>query len=644
VSLTPPGRPAHAFAYTARGQIETFSPPDVGPESGPIAFEYDADRQPTAITFSDGESLAFSYAPSGRLTGMTLPRGTFGYAYGATTGLLDAIATPEGNTLAYDYDGPLITRTTWSGEVAGQVDRSYTADLRLASESVNGGFAIDFSYDADTLPTGVGALALTRDPAHGLVVGATLGVVADTREFNGFAEQTAYEATVDGSAVYVATYVRDAIGRITRKTETVLGTTTVYEYEHDVVGRLTRVVEDDAEAAVYEYDGTGNRLSVARPGGTDTGTYDAQDRLVQYDGATYAHDAAGRVRTRTAGPLVTEHSYDRLGNLLGVTLPDGTDIEYVVDGRGRRVGKRVDGVLVQGFLYRNALQPAAEVDGAGSVVSRFAYVGRHPAFMQRDGATYRILTDHLGSPRLVIDVDTGTVAQRMDYDEFGIVTLDTNPGFQPFGFAGGLYDPQTRLTRFGVRDYDAETGRFTAKEPLKPLEGQDVYAYAANDPVNLIDPFGTDPWDVDWDGPTLEGPLHEEGQPIKERLVQAEQELERLQDRGAARGRNNEGNRALRERVTARIRLLKGQLREIVSRSQRLLNAGGLASKAMCLLAVPEILDLYFRAEENGMTMIEQSEADEAQAVRDGTETFVYMMGPFILVKDVNDPFWGGDA
>jgi len=34
------------------------------------------------------------------------------------------------------------------------------------------------------------------------------------------------------------------------------------------------------------------------------------------------------------------------------------------------------------------------------------------------------------------------VAQRLDYDEFGVVLMDTNPGFQPFGFAGGIYDPQ----------------------------------------------------------------------------------------------------------------------------------------------------------------------------------------------------------
>ncbi len=110
--------------------------------------------------------------------------------------------------------------------------------------------------------------------------------------------------------------------------------------------------------------------------------------------------------------------------------------------------------------------------------------------MVQGSTTYRILSDHLGSVRLVVNTATGAVAQRIDYDEFGNITADTNPGFQPFGFAGGLYDVDTKLTRFGARDYDAQTGRWTTKDPIDFAGGTNLYAYVHNDPINRTDPEG----------------------------------------------------------------------------------------------------------------------------------------------------------
>lgn len=88
-------------------------------------------------------------------------------------------------------------------------------------------------------------------------------------------------------------------------------------------------------------------------------------------------------------------------------------------------------------------------------------------YLITDNPSDKIINDHLGSPRMVVDTATGMVALAIDYDEFGNILTDTNPGFQPFGFAGGIYDADTKLTRFGARDYDAETGRWTAKDPIK---------------------------------------------------------------------------------------------------------------------------------------------------------------------------------
>jgi RHS repeat-associated protein len=66
------------------------------------------------------------------------------------------------------------------------------------------------------------------------------------------------------------------------------------------------------------------------------------------------------------------------------------------------------------------------------------------------------------------------------------------PGFsQPFGFAGGLYDPDTGLVRFGARDYDADVGRWTSKDPILFDGGQgNLYLYVDGDPINRFDPNG----------------------------------------------------------------------------------------------------------------------------------------------------------
>lgn len=86
--------------------------------------------------------------------------------------------------------------------------------------------------------------------------------------------------------------------------------------------------------------------------------------------------------------------------------------------------------------------------------------------MYKNGNTYQLIRDHLGSVRLVVDVNTGYVAQKLEYDEYGNVTQNTNPDFQPFVYAGGMYDTHTKLVRFGARDYDAQTGRWTLKDPI----------------------------------------------------------------------------------------------------------------------------------------------------------------------------------
>lgn len=497
-SLVPPGKPAHGFSFSDRNEVVGMTPPAVA-GSGATTYVYNVDKQITLVTRPGGQTTAFEYDTGGRLSKRT--QATNGVTNGIDTltydagGRLDTIAAPGGVLNTYSYSGRFVTGMGWSGPVTGGMSRTYDTSFRIASESVNGAETVTFSYDNDSLLLGAGDLAITHNAQNGLATGTTLGTITTATGYDGFGAIVSQSSSAGGTPFFNLQLTRDALGRISQKIETVSGTTDTYVYTYSTAGRLTGVTKNGAAVEAYAYDTNGNRTSATISGVASVGTYDAQDRVVQYGAGTYVYDGAGDLNSVTDGGGARNYAYDQRGNLLSVALPGAVNIAYVVDGKDRRIGRKLNGALVKGFVYSDKLRPVAELDGANAVVSRFVYTGRNvPAYLIKGGVRHRIITDTLGSVRLVVNADTGVIVQRMDYDTYGNVTQDTNPGFQPFGFAGGIYDPDTKLVRFGARDYDAKTGRWTAKDPIQFSGGDtNLYAYVGGDPVNLVDSKGASP-------------------------------------------------------------------------------------------------------------------------------------------------------
>ncbi|MGH9424178.1 MAG: RHS repeat-associated core domain-containing protein, partial [Thermoanaerobaculia bacterium] len=435
--------------------------------------------------------------------------GTYSYAYDDTSGggKLKSVITPDGVETMYTFDGPMMTSAQTTGtDVAATIEFAYDTDFRLTNEHVEcptgttiACAPVQYTYDGDSLltmaATQAGQLILSRDPQNGLLTGTSVQAISDQWTYNAFAEPASYAATLDGdnTPFYTEQMTRDDAGRITEKVETIAGASTTSDYTYDNAGRLTTVSTNGVNSGTYTYDANSNRVSKTMPSGSESGTYDAQDRITTYAGATYTQTPTGDLQSRTDSSGTATYTYDELGNLLTVMLSDGRRIDYVVDGQNRRIAKMVNGAVVQRLVYADALRPAAELDGSGEVVTRFVYGTRAncPDLISKGDDTYRVIADHLGSPRLIVNIYDGTIVQRMDYDEFGNVIADSNPGFQPFGFAGGLYDSDTGLLRFGTRDYDPHSGRWTAKDPIG-FDGGDtnLFGYAFRDPINFIDPNG----------------------------------------------------------------------------------------------------------------------------------------------------------
>lgn len=146
------------------------------------------------------------------------------------------------------------------------------------------------------------------------------------------------------------------------------------------------------------------------------------------------------------------------------------------------------------MAYAHQLQLAAMIEGP--TVTRFVYGSKSnvPDMMIQGAITYRMISDQVGSPRYLVQVGSAagtTPAMSVNYDSFGLITASTGTRLMPFGFAGGIYDSDTGLVRFGARDYDATIGRWIAKDPTRWGGGQpNLYVYVNGDPLNQIDPTG----------------------------------------------------------------------------------------------------------------------------------------------------------
>jgi RHS repeat-associated protein len=491
--IQPPGGLNFILGLSAAGRATAFLPPMVSDDASVETRSYDTDGRLATISGPGDRSLSYGYDSAGRVTAVSFNEGRLARSYDPHSGLSVQASDPGGITIRYGYTGRTPTSLAWSGPINGSISVILGANGRAARETVNRGQALDVLYDTTGRVIRVGPLSLTRDHASGLVRHTVLGAVETEQEFDEIGRLIRVATTAARQSILDLRYGRDILGRITKVTETTSdGKSTLTEYSYDRADRLATVSVNGRATETYRYDSAGNRTALERSGGSLAASYDERARLLSFGTAHYTWEPDGTLAAVTQGGRTTTFTHDDFGALRQATVRDGRTIRYLVDADGRRVGRRVGDKLATGFLYRPNGAVAAEIDGEGKVISRFGYDERgHIALVQRAGVTYRVITDQVGSPRVIVDSRSGSVIERISYDAWGNVTQDSAPGFMPIGFAGGLRDPDTGLVRFGARDYDPVSGRWTASDPIRFRGGDtNLYRYATDDPVNRTDPVG----------------------------------------------------------------------------------------------------------------------------------------------------------
>lgn len=529
----------HAFDYDFVSLLYGYNPPDVAGYDYVYLNARDADRRWFVTQEADGGgSLGLyddpPYGGSGKLS-LVYDLTTWGvarsYGYDPASGKLASISANNGATnTSYSYSGSGLqagwegllfrTSTSWSG-MAREAQYTYDDYLRRKTETVTGGQTLTYGYDADSLVTSVqlGALAtytLQRSGQSGRLEKAYTGTLS-----TGVVTSLVYDAGLarygdltgltttcpgtSGSVAYGLTLAYDSLGRVDPKTENIQGSTTTIDYDYDSAGRLWKETPTGFSAVTYGYDASGNKNgnrtsatyppsypSSGAPFANQSRTYDAQDRI---SSAGYSFDADGQLVSATVSGVTYTYVWDDFGKLIQVTSTAGLDVRYTYDGLGRRVSRSKLNAPTEErrYLYDEGSRLLAVYDGSGTLLQQFVYAtGRHvPDLMIQSNTTvFHLLTDQVGSVRRVVST-AGSPAQQTDYDAWGRIKSDSVPGFQPFGFAGGLYDKDTGLVQMGARWYDPVVGRFVKKDPILFGGGQvNLYAYVGNDPVNRKDPSG----------------------------------------------------------------------------------------------------------------------------------------------------------
>ena len=336
-----------------------------------------------------------------------------------------------------------------------------------------------------------------------LPVKKILGSHSEIISYSEYGEISARDYQFNNVTKYKEVYTRDKLGRITNKAVTKNAVITNFSFEYDLKGRLKQTKENNVVKSTYTYDAQGNRKT---KNDNYTANYDSKDRITDSvnDGvsSSYSYTNDGSQIT-IARPGYSKNIYvGRLNPLLAVVTQNGsenTSISYQTDAELKRSHKfRNNGIGTMStyFTYDKNLRLIGEVNPDLGTNARFIYATQshspdYMIFSDSEGEDkYFFVKDQLGSILQVVN-SAGVALQEIQYDEFGIVLSNSRPAMQPFGFAGGHYDWDTGLVRFGARDYDGEVGRWLERDPSGFGGGDtNLYAYVNNDPINYVDPSG----------------------------------------------------------------------------------------------------------------------------------------------------------
>jgi RHS repeat-associated protein len=439
----------------------------------------------------------YAYDAARRLTSLSSPAGTFGYAYDSVrTALPGRLSLPNGAYITNTFD-PLarLVSTSLKNSTNGILNsHAYGYDLasRRAALTNTFGDYRQFTYDSISQLTAASARESGGAPRW--------------HEQFGYAYDAAGNLNSRTNNELVQTFGVNSLNELTtvsRNTNmTVAGTTT---------STATNVTVNSVTALLYA-DSTFARTNVALLDGTNVFT-------------AIARDALGRSDTNSATdylPSTASFTYDLNGNLLS----DGTR-NFAYDDENQLTTVWVTNSWRSDFVYDGRMRRRIRMEstwGGSSWITnqavRYVYDGELP-IQERDGNNLplttltrqgqRLLarTDHAlltfqnvsahayfhpdgrGDITALISGGQGVVARYL-YDPFGRTLSCSGPlaEVNRYGFGSAETHSKSGLVYFSRRFYDPVLQSWLNRDPAQEAGGMNLYGFVGNNPLNAVDPSG----------------------------------------------------------------------------------------------------------------------------------------------------------
>jgi RHS repeat-associated protein len=507
-----------AYTYDSLGRRLTASDPDLGlAPANDWTYQYDDAGQLVEQTDALGQRTRLSYDNLGRVTKKearylhaSLPTETTDYIYDQVrTSFFNVghvtTAVNAAETMQYNYDeasrlrqeihivdGVTYTTTTTYDAGGRVISRQYPD-----GDSV-GSLATPFGYDGagrlTSIPGILDSVTYTARDQQAVVTRAN-----GTTTTYGYSAQRGWLTcinTVRGSTnIQKLVYARDANGRISKVTSGQAGES--WSYGYDDLDRLLSAANGTTTPGAQPCDVGAGPLSTSQ-----TFTYDSVGNMLSNDligqySWTYSYPTGGANVVRPHAVTAAggqSYGYDANGNMTKINGVDTYEydgenrlvralgVDYVYGADGNRLKKDDGGVIT---LYLGA-----DVEKTGSQYTKYLPGDA----LRQDAITYWLHRDHLNSVRLLTTAGPNpSVAESGQYRPYGERLGFAGPVGQSRGYIGERHDDETGLMYLNARYYDPILARFIQPDPSDPTKlgvGINRYAYALNDPSNLMDPSG----------------------------------------------------------------------------------------------------------------------------------------------------------